>query len=86
MRIYDLRQKEVVNICDCQKIGYIADVEFNPECGKITHIIIPGPCKIWGIIGRDQEYIIDFKCVKQIGPDVVLVDVDLEEVLKKGKV
>lgn len=86
MRIYDLRQKEVINICDCQKIGYIADVEFDPECGEITHIIIPGPCKIWGIIGRDQEYIIDFRCVKQIGPDVVLVDVDLEEVMKKGKI
>ena len=30
MRICELRQKEVINIRDCQRIGFVVDVEFDP--------------------------------------------------------
>lgn len=85
MRIYELRQKEVINVCDCQRLGYVCDIEFDPKTGCIEAIIVPGPCKIWGILGRDHEYIIPFCRIKQIGPDVVLVEIDAKESLKKGK-
>lgn len=45
MRICDLREKEVINICDGERLGFVEDVEFDLCTGKITHIIIPGPCK-----------------------------------------
>lgn len=85
MRIYELRQKEVVNMCNCEKIGFVADVEFNPKNGCIEALIIPGPCKLWGILGRDQEYVIPFCDVRHIGPDVILVEVEKEKCLDKGK-
>lgn len=85
MRFCELRTKEVINCCDGQRLGFVADIEFNPDTGKIHKIIIPGPCKIWGILGRDHEYIIDFCCIKQIGPDVILVEVDAEKCLEKCK-
>lgn len=81
MRLCEFKQKEVINCCDCQRLGYVADVEFNCKTGVITHIIVPGPCRIWGIIGRDHEYVIPYCCIKQIGPDVILVDVDINKVL-----
>ena len=28
IRIYDLKQKEVINIKDCARLGYVGDVEF----------------------------------------------------------
>ena len=83
MRICELRQKEVINCRDCQRLGYVADVGFDCDDGCIECLIIPGPCKIWGIIGRDHEYVIPWKCIKQIGPDVILVDVDVEDCFKK---
>lgn len=83
MRFCELRQKEVINICDCQRLGFVADIEFEPDTGRICKLIVPGPCKIWGILGRDHEYIIDYRCVKQIGPDVILVEVDPEKALQK---
>ena len=63
MRICELREKEVINICDGEKLGNVCDIEFEERTGKIIALIIPGPCKILGIIGRDQEYIIPYECV-----------------------
>lgn len=85
IRICELSQKEVINICDGQRLGYVSDVIFDVCTGCITDIIIPGPCKIWGIMGRDHEYIINFKCIKQIGNEVVLVEVETEKVFFKCK-
>lgn len=31
MRVVDLRQKEVINICTCKTLGCPIDVEFNPK-------------------------------------------------------
>lgn len=85
MRICELREKEVINCRDCQRLGFVGDVEINLKTGCLEKLIVPGPCKIWGIIGRDHEYIIDFKCVRQIGADVILVDIDIEKALVKCK-
>lgn len=85
MRLCELSQKEVINICDGQRLGYIEDIDFDICTGLIKKVIIPGPCKIWGIMGRDHEYIIDYCCIKQIGPDVVLVEVETEKVFSKCK-
>lgn len=85
MRIYDLRQREVINASNCQRLGFVCDVEIDIETGCIISIIVPGPCKIWGVIGRDTEYIIDWTCIRQIGPDIILVEIDPEEALTKCK-
>ncbi|HHV13136.1 MAG TPA: YlmC/YmxH family sporulation protein [Clostridiales bacterium] len=83
MRILELREKEVINCRDCVRLGYVCDIEFDICTCHITHIIIPGPCRIWGILGRDHEYVIPCSCIKQIGADVIIVDVDIEKYLVK---
>lgn len=85
LRIYELKQKEVINSEDCQRLGCVSDVEIDLITGKITHLIVPGPCKIWGVLGRDKEYIIDFEAVIKVGTDVILVKIDIEKVLVKCK-
>lgn len=83
MRICELREKEVVNVCDGERLGNICDVDFEERTGRICSPIIPGPCKVFGIIGRDSEYIIPYECVKRIGADVVLVEVEASKCLHK---
>ncbi len=83
MRICELREKEVVNVCDGERLGNICDVDFEERTGRICSLIIPGPCKVFGIIGRDSEYIIPYECVKRIGADVVLVEVEAPKCLHK---
>lgn len=83
MRICELREKEVVNVCDGERLGNICDVDFEERTGRICSLIIPGPCKVFGIIGRDSEYIIPYECVKRIGADVVLIEVEASKCLHK---
>ncbi|MGF7144785.1 YlmC/YmxH family sporulation protein [Anaerotaenia torta] len=83
MRFCELREKEVINCRDCVRLGFVCDIEFDVCTGMITHIIVPGPCKIWGLFGRDHEYVISRSHICQIGVDIILVDVDLEKCLVK---
>jgi len=84
VRIFDLKRKEVINICDCKRLGYVGDVEFNPETGCITHLIVPGPGCLCGIFGREKEFVIPFCDVRQIGDDIILVEVKKLKDLEKA--
>ena len=51
MRICELKEKEVINVCSGRRLGCIADVEINICTGEIEAIVIPGPGKICGFFG-----------------------------------
>ena len=86
MRFLDLCDKEVVSVGEGRYIGHVRDMEFDPVCGKICAIIVPGPGKWCGLVCSDFEYVIPFKCIVQVGPDIILVKVDEKEVRNKIKV
>ncbi|WP_349670272.1 YlmC/YmxH family sporulation protein [Lacrimispora sp.] len=83
MRICDLKQKEVINICDCRRLGFVGDVDFDMETGCLLAIIVPGPGCFCGFLVREREYIIPFCDIRQVGPDIILVNVDLEKATEK---
>ncbi len=70
-----LQCKEVICLADGQRLGFISDVVVALPCGQVEAIVVPGPCRILGIAGRQDDYIIPFECIRQIGPDIVLVDI-----------
>ena len=79
MRLFELRQKEVINISDCKRLGFVSDVEVDIKDGHIKALVVPGCGKVWGIFGREGEYIIPFPKICQIGKDLILVDMKEEE-------
>jgi len=79
--MYDLRQKEVINTNDGARYGFVSDLEINVEEGKILNIIVPGPGRVLGVFGRDQEYRIPWSVINKIGEDIVLVECDTGKVL-----
>lgn len=83
MRICDLREKEVINICDGERLGFVEDVAFDLCTGKITHLIVPGSCRFFGILGSEEEYVIELCQIRKIGCDLILVEVNLEHARKK---
>lgn len=83
MRFCDLRQKEVINVRNCHRLGFVADVEFDPNCGKICQMIVPGESKFCGLFGREEEFVIGWNCVCQIGADIILVDINVEQTCRK---
>ena len=40
MRLCELREKEVINLCDGKRLGCIMDVEFDKGSGKIEKVIL----------------------------------------------
>ena len=84
-RIEDLKQKEVINIQDGSRLGFVSDVDINVKTGCIINIIVDGPCKVFGLFGKDTEYVINWCDIKKIGDDIILVDVDVDCVLKEVK-
>ena len=57
-RFTDLRCKEVINICDGCRLGYVGDVECQLPEGQMTALIVPGPFRFFGLFGRGEEYYI----------------------------
>ena len=80
----NLKEKEVINCKDCSRLGYVADVEFDCETGKILAIIVPGPGKLFSCFGSGTEYYIRYCNIVRIGPDIVLVDIDACDIHKLG--
>ncbi len=83
MRMCELKAREVINICSGKRLGRIVDVEIDPCSGAVESVIIPGPGRICGFLGTDCEYVIPFGCIRTIGPDMVIVEIQEEKFLQK---
>ena len=79
IKFTDLQCKEVICISDGRRLGYICDAKVEVPEGTITAIIVPGPCSFFGLWGRRDDFVIPWRCIKRIGPDIVLVDIKPEE-------
>lgn len=79
MRLCELQRKEVINACDCRRLGYIIDVIIDECKGCIEAIIIPKSGKICGFLCDSEEYVIPFCCIKKIGEDIILVEIHEEK-------
>ncbi len=71
----DFKHKEVVNINDGKRLGYVQDVCADLETGTITHIIVPGSNKLLNIFSQSNDVVIPWKAVKCIGDDLILVEI-----------
>lgn len=83
MRFCKLTEKEVINVCNGRCLGNVIDLELDEKTGCIQAIIVPGPCKFFGMFGHEFEFCIPWKCIVRIGSDIILVEVKEEDVRKK---
>ena len=79
MKFTELRCKEVICICDGRRLGFVCDVKVEVPEGCVVAIVVPGPCRILGLWGRKDDYLIPWSCIRRIGPDIILVDIKPEE-------
>lgn len=77
-RLTDLRCKEVINVVDGQRLGFISDVEIEVPEGRICAIVVPGPCRFFGLFGRKDDFVIPWRCIRRMGTDIVLVELDAD--------
>ena len=72
----DFKHKEVVNITDGKRLGYVQDVCADLESGIITSIIVPGENnKLLGMFSSSNNVVIPWQNIKCIGDDLILVEI-----------
>lgn len=74
----ELREKEVINLCDGAKLGCPSDFEFNVCEGKITAIIVPRPSGFLGL-SHANDLFIPWNKIECIGEDAILVRLSTSE-------
>lgn len=79
-RFSELRCKEVVNTADGCRLGFICDLVIDLRDGRIIAIVVPGPCKVLGMFGRTEDFVIPWQCIKRIGGDIILVDIATDKI------
>ena len=71
----DFKHKEVINICDGKRLGYVQDVCADLDTGRITSIIVPGSNKLLNMFSGNNDIVIQWQDIKCIGDDVILVEI-----------
>ncbi len=79
IRVTELHCKEVICVADGRRLGFVSDVELEIPEGKVLAILVPGPCGFRGLLGRQTDYVIPWRFIKRIGPDIILVDIRPED-------
>lgn len=75
MTFDDLCRKEVISVKDCRKLGHVVDLEIDECKGCICKIIVAQKTGFWNFFCNCDEIAIPFCNIRQIGPDIILVDV-----------
>ncbi|MBQ3226302.1 MAG: YlmC/YmxH family sporulation protein [Clostridia bacterium] len=73
-RAGEFRQKEVINISDASRLGFVSDVEVSLEKGEIEAIIVPGKTRLFNF-GKSGDYTITWDKIRKIGDDLILVEI-----------
>ena len=70
----ELRCKEVIDVHSGFRLGYVCDAEFDDAEGRLISLVTPGRAKLFGLLGREDDYVIPWGCIARIGGDIILVD------------
>jgi YlmC/YmxH family sporulation protein len=73
-----LRDKDVINLCDATRIGYIGEIEFDSNTGQICSLIL---CRGGGVLGfgREERVYLPWGKIECIGEDAILVKMPPED-------
>ena len=67
-----LKDREVINVCDGRRLGNVSDVQIDLCNGRLTAIIVPGECNFLGF-SKGDDVLIPWSCIERIGDDIIIV-------------
>ena len=72
-RVSELRYKEMINVIDGSRYGYVGDAEVDLETGQVRALVVPGRLRLFGLLGREEDTVVPWEAVRRIGADTSLV-------------
>ena len=79
----ELRYKEVIDLRSGRRLGYVCDAELDDAEGRLTSLIVPGKAKLFGLLGREDDYVLPWQSIARIGPDIILIEAEGTERRRK---
>ena len=73
----DFRSKEVINISDGERLGFVCDMEIDNQTGHILTLIVPSKEK--KIFSKQSGIKIPWENVSKIGDDIIFVKSVIKE-------
>lgn len=74
MRISDIMEKEIINIKNGKKLGFITDIDLDIENGKVSYFSITGSTGGFFSRGLDIDTVF-WKDILRIGCDTIIVNI-----------
>lgn len=75
LRASDFKNKEVINLSNSEKLGFISDFEICTTNGEISAIIIPEKGKLFA--SKSKGIRIPWSNISSIGDDIILINQEL---------
>ena len=72
----DLRYKEVIDVHSGLRLGYVCDAEFDDAEGRLCSLVTPGRARWFGLLGREDDYVLPWSSIVRIGSDIILVEAE----------
>ncbi|MBE7053627.1 MAG: YlmC/YmxH family sporulation protein [Ruminococcaceae bacterium] len=66
-------KREIINLTDGERMGYVCDLEIDEETGKINALIVPAKEKV-SVFSKGSKITIPWQSIKKIGDDIILVN------------
>ena len=68
----ELKNKEVINVCDGTRLGFVSDIEMDIENCRVVSLLLPADGKLFSFSKCDPVRVL-WCDVERIGDDVILV-------------
>ena len=68
------RYREIIEVADVCRYGFVGDAEVDLETGEVTQLIVSGRLRLFGLLGRWEDAVFPWSSVRRIGADTILVD------------
>ena len=70
----ELRCREVVNIRDGQRLGFVGDAVIDSSTGRVSALTVPYHARIFA---KSDDISIPWESIRRIGDDLILADFDV---------
>ena len=74
MTLSELCERDIINVATGENYGRVDDIVFEPQTAQITHVVLYGRLKWFGLLGREEDVCIPWQEIQKVGADVLLVE------------
>ena len=85
MTLHDLGRKDVIRAKTGENLGRVDDIGFDAKTARIQSVILRGRCRLFGLLGRDEDLEIPWESILSVGADVIMVELPDESCSRSSR-